>query len=65
MYKPTAEPDTVCRGWIREESYHWYCICGPAYDTLNDRVLLTKLYGMTEDAEFTKLIGGMLRNRRF
>ena len=27
-----------------------------AYDTVNHRVLLTKLYGMTEDAEFTNLI---------
>ena len=36
-----------------------------AYDTLNHRVLLTKLSGMTEDAEFTKLIGSMMRNRRF
>ena len=36
-----------------------------AYDTVNHRVLLTKLYGMTEDAEFTKLIGSMMINRRF
>ena len=36
-----------------------------AYATLNHRVLLTKLYGMTEDAEFTKLIGSMMSNRRF
>ena len=36
-----------------------------AYDTVNHRVILTKLYGMTEDAEFTKLIGGMMKNRRF
>ena len=36
-----------------------------AYDTVNHRVLLTKLYGMTEDTEFTKLIGSMMRNRRF
>ena len=36
-----------------------------AYDTVNHRVLLTKLYGMTEDAEFTKLIGSMMSNRRF
>ena len=36
-----------------------------AYDTVNHRVLLTKLYGMTEDAEFTKHIGSMMRNRRF
>ena len=35
------------------------------YDTVNHRVLLTKLYGMTEDAEFTKLIGTMMRSRRF
>ena len=35
-----------------------------AYDTVNHRVLLTKLYGMTEDAEFTKLIGSMMRNQR-
>ena len=36
-----------------------------AYDTVNHRVLLTKLYGMTEGAEFTKLTGSMMRNRRF
>ena len=35
------------------------------YDTVNHRVLLTKLYVMTEDAEFTKLIGSMMRNRWF
>ena len=35
------------------------------YDTVNERVLLTKLYGMTEDAEFIKLIGFMMKNRRF
>ena len=35
------------------------------YDTVNHIVLLTKLYGMTEDAEFTKLIESMIRNRRF
>ena len=34
--------------------YFWL---SAAYDTVNDRVLLTKLYGMTEDVEFTKLIG--------
>ena len=33
-----------------------------AYDTVNHRVLLTRLYGMTEDAEFTKLIGSMMSN---
>ena len=27
--KSTAEPDTVYRGWIREEFYQWHCICGP------------------------------------
>ena len=36
-----------------------------AYDTVNHRLLRTKLYGMNEDAEFTKLIGIMLSNRRF
>ena len=36
-----------------------------AYDTVNHRLLLTKLYGMTEDVEFTILIGSMMRNRRF
>ena len=36
-----------------------------AYDTVNHRVLLLKLYGMTEDTEFTKLIGSMMRNRWF
>ena len=35
-----------------------------AYDTVNHRVLLIKLYGMTEDIEFTKLIGSMISNRR-
>ena len=36
-----------------------------AYDTVNRRVLLTKLNGMTEDAKFTKLIGSIMRNRWF
>ena len=36
-----------------------------AYDNVNHRVLLTKLYGMTEDAEITKFIRSMMRNRRF
>ena len=36
-----------------------------ANDTVNHRVLLTILYGMTEDAEFTKLIEIMMSNRRF
>ena len=31
-----------------------------AYDTVNHRLLLTELYGMTEDAEFAKLIGIMM-----
>ena len=35
------------------------------YDTVNHRVLLTKLYGMTEDVEFIKLIRCMMRNRWF
>ena len=42
-----------------------YVDLSAAYDTVSHRVLLTKLYGMTEDAEFTKLIGSMMRNRRF
>ena len=36
-----------------------------AYDTVNHRVLLTKLYGMTENAEFTKLIESMMCNQQF
>ena len=36
-----------------------------AYDTVNHRVLLTKLYGMTENADFTKLIKSMMCNRQF
>ena len=36
-----------------------------AYNTVNHRVLLTKLCGMTEDAVIAKLIGSMMRNRRF
>ena len=65
MYKPTAKPDTVYRGWIREESGTVFVDLSAAYDTVNHRVLLTKLYGMTEDAEFTKLIESMMSNRRF
>ena len=33
-----------------------------AYDTVNHGVLLTKLYGMTEDAEFTQRIASMMGN---
>ena len=35
------------------------------YDTVNHRLLLTKLYGVTEDAEFTKPIRSMMCNGLF
>ena len=35
------------------------------YDTVNHRLQLTKLYGMTENAQFTKLIGSMMINQLF
>ena len=36
-----------------------------AYGTVNHRLLLTKLYAMSQDAEFTKLIGSMMSNLCF
>ncbi len=36
-----------------------------AYDTVNHRLLLNKIYTMTKDIEFTDLISSMLANRRF
>jgi len=36
-----------------------------AYDTVNHRLLLKKIYELTEDAKFTKIISLLLRNRRF
>ena len=36
-----------------------------AYNHVNHRSLLTKLYVMSEDVEFTKLIGSTMSNRRF
>jgi len=36
-----------------------------AYDTINHRLLLKKIYELTEDAKFTKTITLLLRNRRF
>ena len=66
MYKPTAEPDTVYRVYEKSRTTGTvYVDPSAAYDTVNHRLLLTKLYGMTEDAEFTKLIGSMICNRRF
>jgi len=35
------------------------------YDTLNHTLLLKKIYEQTGDAKFTKIIGLLLRNRRF
>ena len=46
-----------------EDGYQKSLTTGTVF--MNYRLLLTKLYGMTEDAEFTKLIGSMMRNRRF
>ena len=40
--------------------YLWTCLL-----RMTHRVLLIKLYEMTEDAEITKLIRSMMRNRRF
>ena len=34
-----------------------------AYGTVNHILLLTKLYGITEDAEFIILIGSMMANQ--
>eukprot|EP00057_Strongylocentrotus_purpuratus_P005102 XP_003730216.1 PREDICTED: RNA-directed DNA polymerase from mobile element jockey-like [Strongylocentrotus purpuratus] len=36
-----------------------------AYDTVNHRILLDKLYTMTKDSHLTKLIQMLLENRRF
>jgi len=36
-----------------------------AYDTVNHRLLLKKVYELTEDAKLTKIIGLLLRYRRF
>lgn len=36
-----------------------------AYDMVNHRLLLKKVYELTEDAKLTKIIGLLLRNRRF
>lgn len=36
-----------------------------AYDMVNHKILLKKTYELTEDAKFTKIIGLLLRNRRF
>ena len=36
-----------------------------AYDTVNKRLMLTKLFNLTLDAHLTSLIGVLLTNRRF
>ena len=36
-----------------------------AYDTVNHKLLLNKLYDLTRDAKFTTLVRDMLSNRRF
>ncbi len=36
-----------------------------AYDTVNHKLLLNKLFQLTQDAKLTNLIGNMLSNRRF
>ena len=36
-----------------------------AYDTVNHKLLLNKIFSMTRDTMFTDLIGKMLHNRRF
>ena len=64
MNKLTAEPDTIYKdGYKNSLTTGTVCVdLSAAYDTLNHRLLQTKLYGMTEDAEFTKLIGNMMSN---
>ena len=36
-----------------------------AYDTVNHRILMTKIYQMTEDKAMTTLLGTLLKNRMF
>ena len=68
MYKSTVESDF----FIIEDGYQVGKITGTAfvdlsaaYDTVNHRPLIQKLYNTTQDSKLYRVIQNLLSNRRF
>ena len=48
-----------------EDGYQRGMISGAAYDTVNHRILIQKLYNITQDSHLCRVLQNMLSNRRF
>ena len=62
MLQPTLEPDSTQH---IEDGYQRGIITGAAYDTVNHRLLIRKLYDITEDSQLCSVIQNMLSSRIF
>ena len=67
MYKSTVESDSTHRRWLPGRKDHGNRFCGPvlAYNTVNHRLLIQKLYSTTQDSKLCRVIQNLLSNRRF
>ena len=48
-----------------EDGYQRGMITGAAYDTVNHRILLQRLYNMAQNSQLCRVLQNMLSNRRF
>ena len=67
MLQQTVEPDSTHRGWLPERHDYGaaFVDLAAAYDTVNHRLLIRKLYDFIEDSPLCRVIQNMLSSRRF
>ena len=66
MHKPTVEPHLSYWVWQPEKHDNWNSFWWPsaAYDTLNHRLLIPKLFNITQDSTLWSVIQNLLLNMR-
>ena len=68
MYKSTVESGSTHRRWLYQLEKNKgtaFVDLSAAYDTVNHRLLIQKLYNTRQDSEHCRVIQNLLSNRRF
>ena len=67
MHQPTVDPDPTHLRRLPERHDHWcsFVDLSAAYDTVNHRILMQKLYNITQDSPLCGVIQNMLSIRMF